>query len=107
MSGKSLGSSIAVATAKAIQSNSQAWMCRIIQMDRLITESGQELGRAKVQAIVWLGGRLFPRTRRAAAEERCRLTWDELMICAVGRKGLRGRSVAIWERVFHVEGFLD
>lgn len=45
-------------------------MGHIAEMDLLITESGQELGRANVQAIVWLGRRLFPRTRPAAAEER-------------------------------------
>lgn len=55
ISGKNLPSPTTVVGAKAIRGTSQAWMCRIPQMDRLITESGQELGRANVQAIVWLG----------------------------------------------------
>lgn len=70
ISGQILRSPITVASAKAPRGNSQAWMGHITEMDLLITESGQELGRANVQAIVWLGRRLFPRTRPAAAEER-------------------------------------
>jgi len=91
MSSKSLPSPTAAASAKAIRGNTQAWMCHITEMDLLITESGQELDRINVQAIVWLGKRLFPRIRRAA-EGGYGLTWDELMICVVGWKGLRGQS---------------